>query len=249
MWQEVLVVMALASAVICETTASADDDGVTGTDMPMTTQAPITKFALVIKHMESSTSSIKFMWEARVPKWMKVQSYAITASQVDSEAVMTYPALPGFEDFFEADDLVEDSQYDVCITSQVMNDTESMELRDCFKSFTIAYVRQDSVYVLFLVIAYILLMLLIGYVSWRCAVAKAEKKAAAAEAEEEENEGKQKAKIVPEELKPILLSSLSDDQPKSSIEDEDIPYITPPWRENEREECEKRAAANSFSHV
>ena len=250
MWQEVLVTMALVSAVMCDTTVSADDDGVTGTGMPMTTEEPITEFALIINHMESSTSSIKFKWEAKVPKWMKVQSYAITASQVESEAVMTYPALPGHEDSFEAEDLVKDSIYDVCITSEVMNDTESLEFRDCFESFTIPYIRPDSVYVLVIVVFVFTLLIMIGYCSWRRDVAKAEAAAAAAaEAEEEENEGKKEAKIVPEEQKPILLSSPSDDRPKSSIEDEDIPYITPPWSEIEREESEKRAAANSFSHV
>jgi len=188
-----LLSLALACAVYAESTVAPGDD----TTGPVTTaEPPVTEFSLAIKHLKSTTDSIVFKWDAAVPEWMKVKRYSISAAikNSDSDAVMTYPDLPAYEDYFEADDLVKDAEWDVCITSTVTNGTaanaEVVQFKQCFDSFTIPYIRPDSVYALIIVIAVLTALVLAGVIQWKCAVMKQEKEAAAAAAAEEENEDK-----------------------------------------------------------
>lgn len=189
--------LALVCAVYAETTVDPGDDS-TG---PVTTaEPPITEFSLDLQHVKSTTSSVVFRWDTAVPDWMKVLSFSVTAAVIDSEsdAVMTYPKLPANEDYFEAEELVKDTDWKVCVTSSVRNgtaaDAQVIEIKECLDSFTIPYIRDDSVVGLFIVIGTITALVLAGVISWKCAVMKQEKAAAAkaAAAEEEENEDSKK---------------------------------------------------------
>jgi len=190
-----ILALAVVTAVVAETTVAPGDDS---TGLMTTEPPPITEFSLDIHHMQSTTSSIQFRWDAAVPEWMKVSSFSITVAKIGSEvdSLMTYPEVPGREDYFEAEDLIKDAEWTVCVTSKVLNGTsnpQEVEFKDCFDSFTIPYIRPDSVYVLFLVFGYIILMILVGYISWKCAVSRKEKaqaEAEAAAAAEDEEEDK-----------------------------------------------------------
>ena len=242
MWRQLLIAMAVFSTAKSETTVSVNDVKV----IPMTTEEPITEFSLQISHLESSTSAITFLCAPRVPKWMKVESYDITASKKGSGAVMTYPKQPGDTVTFEVNDLVRDSQFEVCVTCHVLNNTEPVEFLECFDSFTIPFFRPDSLYVLSIVIGYFLAMVLIGYIAWRCAVYKAKKEAAEAAYEEvEEDKVMSSKQYAREEEKPILLPSPTDEPVKSSIEDDYQPNMTPPWTVKERNGKQNRSTANS----
>lgn len=241
-----LIAACMVSVSHCDTTmdASGVTENMVTTNIP-TTEEPIREFSLLLLHRESTYSSIDIVWRPRLPEGVTVQKYIVKTTKRDSDSVTISPELPADADEFIVEDLIKDSVFDVCVVASIANSTFSEEREQCLESFTIPYIRDDSMYVLAIVMAVIGSLILFGYLSYRCAVAEVEKRAAEAEAKEEEDDDEGKL-LKPVQAKPILLSPVdnSPDRPKSSIEDEDIPFITPPWSEIEREEREKAARNN-----
>jgi len=191
MMLKVLALALLATCAVAETTVAFDD---------LTTDAPvevITAYNISIQHLQSTTSSVRFKWSTSIPDWMSVQNFEITATRLDSDSksVISYPPVPKYKNFFEAEDLVKDAKWEICVTTHLLNGTssanpEEVEVPTCFLSKTIPYIRADSLYWMFIVLGYIVLMIIIGYVSHRCAVARKEKEEAEALAAEEDDEDK-----------------------------------------------------------
>ena len=230
------VLLAVVCCFVFSAHAQSDiDAGITGQTVTVplvTTEAPITEFSIELYHRESTTSSVSIVWRPLIPEGIKITKYRIETNKQDSESVTTSPELPADTTEYIVEDLIKDSKWKICVVASISNDTFSQDEEHfkCLDSFTIPYIRDDSLYVLAITVAVIGSLVLIGYLSWRCAVQEAEKRAAEAEAEEEEDENDEGKLIKPVQAKPILLSPVdnSPDRPKSSIEDEDIPYITPP---------------------
>jgi hypothetical protein len=216
---------------------------------PTTTEAPITEFSIELYHRESSTSSISIVWRPRVPDDIRILKYIIETTKKGSKSVITSPVLPANTTEYIVEDLIKDSKWRVCVVASVKNVTDgsTTEHQQCLESFTIPYIRDDSLYVLAIVILVIGGLIVAGYMCWRCAVNRAEK--AAQETEEEEDDSDEGKLLKPQHAQPILLSPVdnSPDRPKSSIEEEDIPFITPPWSEIEKEEWERSHKANNVA--
>ena len=131
---------------------------------------------------------------------------------------------------FHLADLMTNARYRVCMTVpiQAVNAStwEAVTHDECSSMKTPPAIRADSVLVLLAVIGYLLVMVLIGYICW----SHAHKRQSSDEEEEQEEIVE---KIENGESRPFLLNAQppGTQRPRSAIEDEDIPYITPTWEQ------------------
>ena len=127
-------------------------------------------------------------------------------------------------------DLFSNSQYTVCLRAELIEIQTSTtdDHEQCVTMMTPPQIRPDSLLGLFAVIGFLLAMVLLGYICWSRANSNLE--------EEEEGElSPIEEKIESNESRPFLLSaqpvSTKPARPRSTIEDADIPYITPTWEQ------------------
>jgi hypothetical protein len=157
-----------------------------------TTEGPATEFSIRFEHKESTTSSVKFFFHQRIPEWMNVEKHQILTQIVGSESVLHSPEIDGAEDMYEVENLEKDNQLKICVVTTVTHtnssDRHEEVFRNCFHSFTIPYIRNDSLYILIAVVAVLAALVIIGICGHARAVARAQ---AAAEEEEEEDKKEQ----------------------------------------------------------
>ena len=158
-----------------------DDDGTT-VDPPTTPTPPVFEVELV--HVRSFINAISVSWATHKSFNDDVKRYYATATKVGSLNVLTSPDITSDIRQFEFEDLVHESDYMICLYCEMENGTL---IEDCEQLDTIAFIRDDSLIILFCVLGYIGLMILLGYFCWSYAKKKAEEEAM--EEEEEEKEG------------------------------------------------------------
>ena len=177
-------------------------------------------FHIDFEHRESTTSSITIGW--KVPNGYEVSEYEVISRKSSGNATtFSGPLDPGDNEYLISD-LARNTEYEICVTAKVEldEDTDEEEEKVCELVSTIPLVLVSSLVVLFCVLGYIGLMILIGYCVWKQHM----KKMLAEQEEKEEEEEKLKSKEQPQ----TYLAPPAGNPPKSSIEDQDIPYITPP---------------------
>lgn len=184
----------------------------------VTTQAPeILEFSLEINHLASSVSSIELSWKALVPDSIRVERYRITAVKNGSEAVTTGPPLKPTRTGYVVEDLVADSMYHVCVMVTLVNTTSLIvegaegveeEYRQCVHVATIPYILENSLYVLCGTIGFILFLVLVGFITWRCAMCHAE------QAERKKDKGEGSGDAEKGEEAPFLASSSTKQEPE-----------------------------------
>ena len=189
-------------AIIVNVTQPTKPDN--NTAAPTTTPVIITKFSLDLRHESSTISSIHITWNAAIPEWVTVEKYQIKTQKIGSESITLSPGLEKDTNEYIVENLVSNSDYEVCIMASIINNTVPVETTTCRDFFTIPIMRYDSMYVLGAAIALFVMLILIGCVTWRCAVYSAAKR----EEDLKKPNGIQK--------KPV------------STRDEDAPFLTPP---------------------
>lgn len=176
-----------------------------------------------LHHKSSTTGSITMNWT--VPNSAEVDGYRVQSWKTGSDSKTISPTLAWNETEYVITDLLRNTDYKVCVYAMVpTNDTDE---RSCLNVFTIPLIRWDSLLALLLVILAILILVLLGIICWRREL----KKHKGDNNSEDENKKS-------ESSQPILLAPPVDNRPRSSIEDEDIPYITPPIEELENDDRE-----------
>jgi len=184
----VLAALCLFQAVLAQddNAAGADDagDGEDNTteEPEVSTLPPV--FDVDLFHVVSDVNEIDVRWESHPSFNDEVEGYHFTVVKEGSTNVLTTKDLDSDVRSFEIEDLVHESDYRVCLYTQMKNGTE---IERCDDFNTIAFVRDDSLIILFCVLGYIALMILLGYFCWSYAKKKAE-----AEEEEEEEEDEEK---------------------------------------------------------
>ena len=198
--------------------------------LPTTTAEPTT---IQLKHRESTTSSIEVEWY--VPTFMRdsVSTYIIQSNKKDSEVIITSPSLN--DTMFLIEDLRSNMEYTVCLHVTDIDGNDGDEVCEQFE--TIPFIRLSSIYGMIASLGYILLMILLGYIFWRCKMNELQK----AEDEEEldPDSVNEKDKLAPNNEPIVYLASPPRPGQRSSIEDPDIPYITPPVEKLTPSEREK----------
>lgn len=215
-----------------------DDDESETTEGPVPTTPE--SFGINFDHKDSSTSSITVGW--RVPERFPVSKYEVSSQKTSTNATMHSGDLDPEENEYVIEDLATHTEYYVCVYAHVTLEDASEESveKECHHVETIPVIRVDSVVALLGVVGFIALLILIGYLVWKQAVKKAE-----AEKEDEEEE----EKIKPNEQPQTYLGAPPNNAPKSSIEDQDIPYITPPVEQlspSEKDQYKKALVWNNI---
>lgn len=185
----VLAALCLFQAVLAQNddAAGADDAGDdedSTTAGPEPTEPPV--FDIELFHTGSDTNEIDINWISHSSFNDDVKRYYITAQKKGSENMLTSPDMESDVREFLIEDLVHESDYEICLYAEMKNGTL---IDTCDDYFTIPFVRDDSLIVLFCVLGYIFLMILIGYLCWSYAKKKAEAEYEEEEEEEEEEKG------------------------------------------------------------
>ena len=143
-----------------------------------------------LKHVESSTSSIKIQW-----KLMKesddIDHYEVTSQKKESDQTYHSTQLRFDHDgtmYYEVIDLVKDSDYEVCVMARDENHNEVD--KECKFFSTIRLIRPDSLIGLFCALGFFAVCIILGYIFSRYAAKKAQ-----AEAEGDD----EREKIIPDE--------------------------------------------------
>jgi len=216
--------LGLLSIWLCVSFSSAQNDTESTTEQTTDTILVSTEppaFSLVLQEIESSTSTIKLNWT--VPRNYEIKYSRVQSNRIDSDAITSSPELTETE--YEVEDLKRETKYNICVT--VYNEgTEYDGTQKCDTFATIKLIRDDSLIALFGVIGFLLLCILGGYLCWKYQASKHKK--------DEDGEEGENAKLNNVHGNPV------------SIEDNDIPFITPPPDEltpEERKEYEAAARA------
>ena len=181
-----------------------------------------------ITHKKSSTSSISIEWAINIPE--TIDEYHIRYRKDDSAAVTYSPALEWNSTSYEIKHLITNSLYNICIVATVLGNGSKSYEKACVDLKTIPLIRNDSLIALLATIAYIVLTILFGYFIWKKRKAEhddqklqaALDKASVGSSEKlEKEDANQRNFLLPPGQRPERLS----------IEDPDIPYITPPVSE------------------
>jgi len=207
-----------------------DDDEQT-TEVPAASTTPLPDFDVEIDRAGINVNEITIVWESPSAYNDEVDHYYLTATKIGSENVLTSPDLDSDVREYRIADLVHESDYQVCLYAVMKNGTT---IPDCSPTevdpkdpnsevyHTLAFIRDSSLVVLFCVLGYILLMILLGYICWSYAKKKAEAEYEEEEEEEEEEKGGR--------------ALLGNNRPGSAgIDDSDIPFITPPLSELQKD--------------
>lgn len=200
---------------------------VTTTVLPTTEQVSTEppEFSIKVLENERSTSSIAIDWV--IPKFYqdKVKNFEVQGKKRNSSAIISSTALTSEHRSYIIEDLRTNTDYEVCVFVTVVDIdgvNGPVEYEDCKYLSTIAIMRVGSIIGLIVALGYILLMILLGYLCWRYHKSKILAEQAKKE-EDEENENKDVA-----EKQPIMYLAPPVPGQRSSIEEDDIPYITPP---------------------
>ena len=241
--ESLAVLVTLLISWFCGSLVSCTETTVSHTiqNMP-TSPAQTPEQFLNISPRRRTTSSLEVRW--KVPDGYILSKSYLEAKRMNSGdqgvSVVT-PDLGNATSKYEISDLMTNSKYEICLYAEVTkidpNITSDMEenIVRCTTMSTVPLIRADSLIVLFCVIGYLLLMILIGYLCWRRAHKQKEEQLLN---DEDDSDEEEKARENGDQSKPILLSAPPPQQqqrPRSAIEDEDIPYITPPWDQIEKE--------------
>ena len=210
-----------------------------------------------VTHRESSTSSISIEWRVRDEYLYDVIEFMVETRKMDSAAVTRSEPLPVERRFYEIRDLSTNAGYEICVSGwKLANATvvdDNVSQRHCVEMATIPLIRTDSLVVLGISIGLVLLTIVAGYLCWRCAKARLERAAAkAGDGGDDDNNATNTNGYQPIEEptvdKPSFLEPPPSQvirRPRSTIEDDDIPYITPPLSELS-DDSNKRATSNNF---
>ena len=184
-----------------------------------------------VRQVESSPHDLYFTWD--LPQGMEIQDeFEVKAQKRGSRSwIIAYGDSTATS--FHLADLMTNAHYTVCmsVTLTPVNNTEpaseAVNQRECAVMRTPPTIRADSVLVLLAVIGYLLAMVLLGYICW----SRAHRQQRPDDVDDEDTEIVEK--IENGESRPFLLNAqppgLQAPRPRSAIEDEDIPYITPTW--------------------
>lgn len=182
-------------------------------------------------------SSIKVSWE--VPDGLAVDSAEVFAKRMGGQVRIQGLKLLTDEQSYELTDLLTNSKYNVCLSvAYSSKESRDQSHTECLTLKTIAVVRPDSVYVLFIVVGVLVGLGVLGCVCWWYDRKKLRGN------NEDEASGVDEPPTEDQNA-PILKANAPpaySDRPNVSIEDQDIPYITPPRYELERQEREKGRA-------
>lgn len=185
----VLAALCLFQAVLAQDDdpkddAGANDDGADEdhtTDDPATVPPPV--FNVKVQHNLSDVNNIKVIWDNHASFDDDVEYYYLTAQHEDSDDIITTPHLESNVRTYTLDNLMHNSYYNICLYAKMVENDEPIHECTDDPFYTIEYIRDDSLVVLFCVLGYIFCMILMGYLCWSYAKRKAEE-----EAEEEEEE-------------------------------------------------------------
>ncbi|ELT92162.1 hypothetical protein CAPTEDRAFT_228258 [Capitella teleta] len=237
-----LLCISLAGA---EVTANTPVETTAPTTVFVTTEPP--SFSIRMKHAQSSTSSITVEWSVPYNFEDDMNDYQIQARKVDSDVVLSSPSLPSNGTLYVIDNLVRNAEYEICVTASFKSVDDTKQ--QCENYSTLALLRFDSIVATLIAVGYILLMVIIGVICWLCARRRMERKEKDEEEEELKTDGSE------ELLKPAsannTLAPPPEYRPRNSIEEElpNIPYITPPLEELNREGVTNRKGYNSANNI
>lgn len=171
MWEAGNMAYSLATALVtlslytlAEAATTVKPDSITEAATEAVTLPPV--FNINLTHVESDTSHIDIAW-VLVPAGYEVDSWVVQAQKEDSESLIISPSLNATTRDYSVEDLMAKTDYVICLIASAANESWSGEVTTCEDMSTIALIRWDSIYVLFLVIGYLLLMVLIGIICWK----------------------------------------------------------------------------------
>lgn len=124
-------------------------------------------FSFSISEIGVNTNHIEIQFDI-VPANHTIVKYLVTAQKKDSDSVIISPEINNTVTTYTIDDLMTDSEYEICATATVKNSTGEFEVQDCLAEETIPLIRADSLYILFIVLGYFIIMVLIGIICWKC---------------------------------------------------------------------------------
>ena len=198
-----------------------DENGDDSTTDEPGTEIPTTIGPFEIVQFEQIDSSDDFIEVGlAVAHGWSVDKWIITSYKKGENQTITTATVDEDVSSFVIKDCQKTTEYYVC-GKAYLNETFYDE--ECGEFSTPVAIYKKTLIILFGVLGYILLMILIGYVVWRRDYKAAE--ARLLENEEGEDEEKEQLK---EKQPQTYLGAPAEGAPISSIEDADIPYITPP---------------------
>ena len=221
--------VALLYLFILSSLAIAQDSNSSVSEASLPASTEPTFSGVRFSHKESTTTAIIVEWEVSAD--YEAMGFRVMVQKEGSRDVIRSPALPASQREYATEDLVMHASYNVCLWAAI-NSGEvgftSDENGDvfykehwCIDAVTIPIMRDDSVIALVAALGYIILMILIGYLCWRYAKSRMERE------EDEETDDTEETKMRSDPYPPPY-SPRKDPAIRSSIEDPDIPYITPP---------------------
>lgn len=221
-----LLLLGLSSVVKATTDSNSSSNSTEGAvTATIATATEDTRF-VKLSHTRSTTKSITVDWT--VPENSGVEGFRVETVKIGSQAKQISPILEWNATEYVIEDLSRNTDYQVCVHALLAPTSNTTE-QSCLDLYTIPFIRWDSLIALFIVLGIVLLLVVLGLLCWRHARNKQRRK---------HNEDPDNNKIKSESTQPILLAPPVDDRPRSSIEDADIPYITPPIDELENDERE-----------
>jgi hypothetical protein len=187
-----------------------------------------------------TTSSIEITW--KLPKDVSLVKASVYATRESSDVTVRGNEFTDEDEEGEqvtsyvVTDLLPNSLYEVCMEATILVNGKEESHTECEAMKTIPYIRADSVYVFFIVLAVLLFIVLVGAAFWFLAKKRME-------SEEGDAEG---GECGEDQTTPILKSSQppayeANNRPRTGIDDEDIPYITPPLAQLEKDFNQPRA--------
>ena len=226
----------MAVCLLCHWAAGDVTTAVTSTDgVVATTEDPGLRFEVA----ERDTDSLTLQWKP--PYDGEILGYEVTCQKGDSEDLIFSPPLGKEEREYTMENLMINADYRVCLRaaspagqppgSVGVPDVLTYDEELCANTTTIPYMRKDSVIVLCASLGYIFLMIIIGIICYQCAKRRLHRN------DDDEEEEPEEEKVSPVPYRPAYVAPPSGAEPvRSSIEDPDIPYITPPVDQLSRNE-------------
>ena len=125
-----------------------------------------TVFSFSIHEVQVNTDLIEIAFDIN-PVNFTVVKYVVTAQKKDSDSVIISPDINNTVTQYTVHDLMTDSEYEICATVTLKNSTGEFEETECLAEETIPLIRADSLYILFIVLGYFIIMVLIGIICWK----------------------------------------------------------------------------------
>ena len=206
-----------------------------------TTEAvePEVKPELELIHKESTTSSIELEWIVADPSL--VENFVVQSKKINSESITKSGLIEEYS--YVVEDLRTNTNYEICVLVNY-KDAASEDGVECVIFSTVPLIRFSSWIALLGVLGYVLLMVLLAYICWRHKMNQLQ-----AEEDEEALDPDGVNEKMNTNQEPITyLSAPPRPGQKSSIEDPDIPYITPPVEQLTQTERDKFFGINPSKH-